>query len=47
MCKTRIQQKFIIKRKYKYDMVITKKMYQKLMLNKLKVIRNCTPIYTH
>jgi hypothetical protein len=33
--------------KPKQNKVVTKKMYQKLMLNKLKVMGNSTYIYTH
>jgi hypothetical protein len=44
MCKTKIQQDFIAKKKEQnYD----KKTYPKLMLNKLKVMGNLTFIYTN
>jgi hypothetical protein len=43
MCKIKIQQDFITRTKQGYD----KKMYPKLVLNKLEVMCNSTFIYTH
>jgi hypothetical protein len=47
-CKTKFQQNFIVRPKKKQNKVmIKKKMYPKLVLNKLKVMRNSTSIYAH
>jgi hypothetical protein len=45
MCEIRIQQDFIAKDKQKQ--IFERKMYPKLVLNILKVIKNYTSIYTH
>ncbi len=42
---TRIPKKFITK--IKIEQCYDKKTYSKLVLNKLNVIKNSTPIYTH
>ncbi len=48
MCETRNQQDFIARMKQKQNKVVTKKKtYQKLVLNKLKVMGNFIFIYTY
>lgn len=47
MCKTNIQQDFITRTIQKYNKDVTKKCTQKLMLNILKVMYDCTFIHTH
>jgi hypothetical protein len=39
--------RFYVKKEIKTKQVYDKKMYPKLVLNKLKVIKNSTSIYTH
>jgi hypothetical protein len=46
MCKTRFQQNFIARTR-KNKKGCDKRMHPKLILNRLKVIRNFTSIYTH
>jgi hypothetical protein len=43
MCKTNIQQDFIVKKETKQS--YNKKIYLKLVLNKLKIMKNSTYIY--
>ncbi len=46
MCKTKIQQDFVVKNKTGIEQSCDKKTYPKLMLNKLKVIQGPAFIYT-